>query len=186
MVASVIVCTMVMELTDEVRLERAVTLAELAIGRYGLRDARLRPLGDGGFKQVFLAESPTRGRLERAPEALIEGYADVRGLPPDHERLFRAFDVMQRTAAVNRTLQLRPSETTRGRAHRDAFLRQFVVCWRGVTLRRPADFGKLRPTLSRRVGSHPRRPNVLPEPQNRPEAGGRSGPTRLLLRWSGL
>jgi hypothetical protein len=34
---------------------------------------------------------------------------------------------MQRTAAVNRTLRLRSSETTQGRSCRDAFLRQFVV-----------------------------------------------------------
>ncbi len=67
------------------------------------------------------------GTLERAQEALIGGYADVRGLPPDHDRLLRAFDVMQRTAAVNRTLRLRSSETTQGRSCRDAFLRQFVV-----------------------------------------------------------
>jgi Ser/Thr protein kinase RdoA (MazF antagonist) len=52
-----------MEMADETRLERAATLAELALGRYGLRDARLRPLGHGGFKQVFLVESPTRGRF---------------------------------------------------------------------------------------------------------------------------
>ena len=52
-----------MELTNGARLERAAALAELAIGRYGLRDARLRPLGDGGFKQVFLVESPTRVRF---------------------------------------------------------------------------------------------------------------------------
>ncbi len=67
------------------------------------------------------------GTQERARGALIEGYADVRSLPPDHERLLRAFDVMQRTAAVNRTLQLRASETTRGQAPQDAFLRQAVV-----------------------------------------------------------
>lgn len=48
---------------DGVRLERAATLAGLALRRYGLRDARLRPLGNGGFKQVFSVESPTRGRF---------------------------------------------------------------------------------------------------------------------------
>lgn len=37
-------------------------LAGLALGRYGLRDARLRPLSHG-FKEVFLVESPTRGRF---------------------------------------------------------------------------------------------------------------------------
>ena len=50
------------ESEDGVRLERAVTLAGLALGRYGLRDARLRPLSRG-FKEVFLVESPTRGRF---------------------------------------------------------------------------------------------------------------------------
>lgn len=67
------------------------------------------------------------GTQERTREALIGGYTDVRGLPPDHERLLRAFDVVQRTAAVNRTLQLRSSETARGRARRDTFMRQSVV-----------------------------------------------------------
>ena len=47
---------------DGARLERAVALAGLALGRYGLRDARLSPLSHG-FKQVFLVESPTRGRF---------------------------------------------------------------------------------------------------------------------------
>ncbi|MDP9439552.1 MAG: hypothetical protein M3P49_12550, partial [Actinomycetota bacterium] len=37
------------------------------------------------------------------------------------------FDVMQSTAAVNGTLQLRSSGTTRGKAHRDALLRRSVV-----------------------------------------------------------
>ena len=50
------------ESQDGARLERAVALAGLALGRYGLRDARLRPLSHG-FKQVFLVESPTRGRF---------------------------------------------------------------------------------------------------------------------------
>ena len=67
------------------------------------------------------------GTQERAREALIEDYADVRSLPPDHGRLLRAFDVMQRTAAVNRTLRLRSSRTTQDQARGDAFLRQFVV-----------------------------------------------------------
>ena len=44
------------------RPERAAALAELALGRYGLRDARLRPLS-WGFKQVFMVESPSRGRF---------------------------------------------------------------------------------------------------------------------------
>lgn len=41
---------------------RAAAMAELALGRYGLRDARLRPLSHG-FRQVFLVESPSRGRF---------------------------------------------------------------------------------------------------------------------------
>lgn len=50
------------ELEDGARLERAVGLAGLVLGRYGLRDARLHPLSLG-FKEVFLIESPTRGRF---------------------------------------------------------------------------------------------------------------------------
>ena len=66
-----------MEMADETRLERAATLAELALGRYGLRDARLRPLGHGGFKRVFLVAPPTRGRFVLktygAPPGMGEG-----------------------------------------------------------------------------------------------------------------
>ncbi len=42
-----------------------------------MRDARLRPSGHGGFKQVFLAESPARGRfvlkMYGAPPEVGEG-----------------------------------------------------------------------------------------------------------------
>ncbi len=54
----------------------------------------------------------------------------LRGRPgpaPDHERLLYTFDVMHRTAAVNRALHLRASDTTRGQARREAFLRRSVV-----------------------------------------------------------
>lgn len=44
------------------RLERTAGLARLALGRYGLRDARLRPLSRG-FKEVFLVESRSHGRF---------------------------------------------------------------------------------------------------------------------------
>lgn len=47
---------------DRARLARAARLAGLALGRYGLRDARLRPLSTG-FKEVFLVESRSRGRF---------------------------------------------------------------------------------------------------------------------------
>ncbi|WP_166179418.1 phosphotransferase enzyme family protein [Rubrobacter tropicus] len=42
------------------RLERAAALAGLALGRYGLRGARLYPVSHG-FKQVFLVESRSHG-----------------------------------------------------------------------------------------------------------------------------
>src|SRR5918997_5812650 len=72
-----IVCTVIMELTDGVRLERAVTLADLAIRRYGLRDARLRPLGDGGRQQ----DPPgTLLRDGAGPVAPGHAPAPVRGL----------------------------------------------------------------------------------------------------------
>ncbi len=61
----------------------------------------------------------------------------LRGRPghaPDHERLPCTFGVVQRTAAVNRTLQLRASETTRGQARREAFLRRSVVWLEGGCL----------------------------------------------------
>jgi Ser/Thr protein kinase RdoA (MazF antagonist) len=67
------------------------------------------------------------GPRRRALEALLEGYADARSLPPSHEHLLRTFDVMQRAAAVNRTLHLRSSGTTQGQARLEAFLRQAVV-----------------------------------------------------------
>jgi hypothetical protein len=54
----------------------------------------------------------------------------LRGRPgpaPDHGRLLCTFDVMQRTAAVNRALHLRASDTTQGQARREAFLRWSVV-----------------------------------------------------------
>ena len=47
---------------DRARLERGVALARLALGRHGLRDARLQPLSLG-FKEVYLVESPARGRF---------------------------------------------------------------------------------------------------------------------------
>ena len=51
---------MVEKAENRARLERAAVLAGLALGRYGLRDARLRHLSHG-FKEVFLVESPARG-----------------------------------------------------------------------------------------------------------------------------
>lgn len=53
---------MVGKAENGVRLERAAALAGLALGRYGLRDARLRPLGHG-FREIFLVESPAHGRF---------------------------------------------------------------------------------------------------------------------------
>jgi Ser/Thr protein kinase RdoA (MazF antagonist) len=50
------------DLKERARLERATRLAGLALGRYGLRDARLRLLSHG-FKEVFLVESRSRGRF---------------------------------------------------------------------------------------------------------------------------
>ena len=50
------------ELEDKARLGRAAAMAGLALGRYGLRGARLRPLSHG-FKQVFLVESGSHGRF---------------------------------------------------------------------------------------------------------------------------
>src|ERR671917_2383393 len=72
-----IVCTVIMELTNGIRLERAVTLADLAIRRYGLRDARLRPLGDGGRQQ-----DPPGTLLRDGPGPVAPGHAPapVRGL----------------------------------------------------------------------------------------------------------
>ncbi len=45
-----------------IRERRAIRLAELAVGRYGLHDASLRLLRQG-FKQVFHVSSPTRGEF---------------------------------------------------------------------------------------------------------------------------
>lgn len=52
----------VYESQDRTRMERATTLAGLALGRYGLRDAQLHPLSHG-FKEIFLVESSSRGRF---------------------------------------------------------------------------------------------------------------------------
>lgn len=47
---------------EKARLGRATRLAGLAFGRYGLRDARLRPLSHG-LKEAFFVESRSRGRF---------------------------------------------------------------------------------------------------------------------------
>ena len=60
------------EPTDGARLERVTRLAGVALGRYGLRDARLRLLSHG-FKEVFLVESRSRGRF------VLKTY----GMPPE-------------------------------------------------------------------------------------------------------
>src|SRR4028118_1237765 len=57
-----IICMVPGEPTDGGRMERATRLAKLALGRYGLCDARLRLLSHG-FKEVFLVESHSRGRF---------------------------------------------------------------------------------------------------------------------------
>src|SRR4028118_1666383 len=67
-----IICMVSREPTDGARLERATRLAEIALGRYGLRDARLRLLSHG-FKEVFLVESRSRGRF------VLKTY----GVPPE-------------------------------------------------------------------------------------------------------
>jgi Ser/Thr protein kinase RdoA (MazF antagonist) len=64
---------------------------------------------------------------ERVRETLLAGYESVRGLPPDHERLFGTLDVMQRVAAVNRNLELRASSAAAHEARGEKFLRQSVV-----------------------------------------------------------
>ena len=48
------------EPTDGGRMERATRLAKLALGRYGLCDARLRLLSHG-FKEVFLVAPRSQG-----------------------------------------------------------------------------------------------------------------------------
>jgi hypothetical protein len=53
----------------------------------------------------------------------------VRGLPPDHERLFGTVDVMQRVAAVNRTLELRASSAAAHEARGEKFLLRQSVVW---------------------------------------------------------
>ena len=70
------------EPTDGARLERATRLAGIALGRYGLRDARLRLLSHG-FKEVFLVESRSRGRFVlktygTPPEVGEKGRSDPR------------------------------------------------------------------------------------------------------------
>ncbi len=64
---------------------------------------------------------------ERVREALLAGYESTRGIPPDHERLFGTVDVMQRVAAVNRTLELRASPAASHEARGEKFLRQSMV-----------------------------------------------------------
>jgi Ser/Thr protein kinase RdoA (MazF antagonist) len=72
---------------------------------------------------------------ERVREPLLAGYESVRGLPPDHERLLGAFDVMQRVAAVNRTLELRASaDDAASRARGEKFLRDAVAWLRRTCL----------------------------------------------------
>ena len=72
------------------------------------------------------AGSPPELSDERVLESLLAGYETTRGLPPDHERLLGTFDVMQRVAAVNRTLELRTSPAAH-EARGERFLRQSVV-----------------------------------------------------------
>jgi Ser/Thr protein kinase RdoA (MazF antagonist) len=75
------------------------------------------------------AGRPPELATERVREPLLAGYASVRGLPPDHERLFGAFDAMQRVAAVNRTLELLTSaDDNARRARGEKFLRD-AVAW---------------------------------------------------------
>ena len=64
---------------------------------------------------------------ERVQESLLAGYEGARGLPPDHQRILRTADVMQRVAAVNRTLELRASPAGAHEARGEKFLRQSVV-----------------------------------------------------------
>lgn len=64
---------------------------------------------------------------ERVQESLLAGYEGVRGLPPGHERLLGTLDVMQRVAAVNRTLELRVSPAAAHEARGEKFLRQSVA-----------------------------------------------------------
>jgi hypothetical protein len=57
------------EPTDGARMERATRLAGIALGRYGLRDARLRLLSHG-FKEVFLVDpAPGAIRIEDVRDA---------------------------------------------------------------------------------------------------------------------
>lgn len=63
----------------------------------------------------------------RVREPLLAGYESVRGLPPNHERLFGTFDAMQRVAAINRTLEMRASPADTHQARGERFLRQSVT-----------------------------------------------------------
>lgn len=80
----------------------------------------LRPRWRRAGRSPELAEGRVR-------EALFAGYESVRGLPPSNERSLSSFDVMQRVAAVNRTLELRVSPDARIQERRETFLRETVV-----------------------------------------------------------
>ena len=80
------------------------------------------PSGPGGGAPSY----PPELSDERVRETLLAGYESVRGLPPDHERLFGTLDVMQRVAAVNRNLELRASPAAH-EVRGEKFLRQSVV-----------------------------------------------------------
>src|SRR4028119_2199724 len=72
------------EPTDGGRMERATRLAKLALGRYGLCDARLRLLRHG-FQEVFLAEPRSRGRSACEPARTAAALRAVRraASPPE-------------------------------------------------------------------------------------------------------
>ena len=65
--------------SDVIRERRAIRLAEIAVGRYGLRDARLHLLRQG-FKQVFRVTSPTGG------EFALRAYSPPHAEPHPDER----------------------------------------------------------------------------------------------------
>jgi len=120
-------------------IHRDLTLTNLLFGgpgaaprrAAGVTDFDQAGLGHYLFDLVVVLRTP-RARWRRAgyspelsdewvQEALLAGYESTRGFPPVHGGLFGTLDVMQRIAAVNRTLELRASPAAaRGPAGRSS------------------------------------------------------------------